>query len=621
MVAPFSSRMTVIAVGLLFIAAAVVGIVWSSVAQQRGSELVRRTMEVESRLYRLLSLIEDAETGQRGYLLTTDESYLAPYSNAAVALGGEFKSLAALITDPGQQQALATLEHQTQERLALLAISINHRRAGENDRALDAIRSGIGKASMDRARDNISQMVTTEEHLMDLRQSYLERTTNWLFIGTIAIIMMVIALALIAVVNERRQSRGLAASRNSLALANEKLVQEGAQRGVVEQQLRQSQKMDAIGQLTGGIAHDFNNMLAIVIGSLNILKRRLSRGESNLERFVDSAMEGAERAAALTHRLLAFSRQQPLAPEPIEINKFVAGMSEMLRRTLGENVRLETILAGGLWRTHADGSQLENTLLNLAVNARDSMPDSGRLTIETANSSLDDAYAAEYPDVAAGQYVMVAVSDNGAGMSPQVLAQAFDPFFTTKGVGRGTGLGLSQVHGFVKQSGGHIKIYSEPGQGTTVKLYLPRFLGIGEPVTRPQSINVVPTGNAKQIILVVEDEPRVRHLTVEMLRELGYTVLEADGAASALLVLKTSPEVNLLFTDIVMPEVNGRQLADEAQRNDAALKVLFTSGYTSSAIVHNGVLDDGVQLISKPFTLDQLANKVRGVFDAPRQYH
>jgi signal transduction histidine kinase/CheY-like chemotaxis protein len=621
MVAPFSSRMTVIAVGLLFIAAAVVGIVWSSVAQQRGSESVRRTMEVESRLYRLLSLVEDAETGQRGYLLTTDESYLAPYSNAAAALGGEFKSLTALITDPGQQQALATLAQQTQERLALLAISINHRRAGESDRALDAIRSGVGKASMDRARDNISQMVTTEEHLMDLRQSYLERTTNWLFIGTIAIIMMVIALALIAVVNERRQSRGLAASRNSLALANEKLVQEGAQRGLVEQQLRQSQKMDAIGQLTGGIAHDFNNMLAIVIGSLNILKRRLSRGESNLERFVDSAMEGAERAATLTHRLLAFSRQQPLAPEPIEINKFVAGMSEMLRRTLGENVRLETILAGGLWRTHADGSQLENTLLNLAVNARDSMPDSGRLTIETANSSLDDAYAAEYPDVAAGQYVMVAVSDNGAGMSPHVLAQAFDPFFTTKGVGRGTGLGLSQVHGFVKQSGGHIKIYSEPGQGTTVKLYLPRFLGIGEPVTRPQSINVVPTGNAKQIILVVEDEPRVRHLTVEMLRELGYTVLEADGAASALLLLKTSPEVNLLFTDIVMPEVNGRQLADEAQRNDAALKVLFTSGYTSSAIVHNGVLDDGVQLISKPFTLDQLANKVRGVFDAPRQYH
>jgi CheY-like chemotaxis protein len=293
----------------------------------------------------------------------------------------------------------------------------------------------------------------------------------------------------------------------------------------------------------------------------------------------------------------------------------------MLRRSLGESVRLETVLAGGLWPTYADGGQLENALLNLAVNARDSMLDSGRLTIETANTSLDHSYAAVHPDLVAGEYVMVAVSDNGSGMSPDVIAKAFDPFFTTKGVGRGTGLGLSQVHGFVKQSGGHIKIYSEPGQGSTVKMYLPRFMGTGVPLTKPPSISLVPTGSAKQIILVVEDEGRVRHLTVEMLRELGYTVLEADSASSALRLLKTSPEVNLLFTDIVMPDVNGRQLADEAQRNDVGLKVLFTSGYTSSAIVHNGVLDDGVQLISKPFTLEQLANKVRGVFDAPVQYH
>jgi len=437
----------------------------------------------------------------------------------------------------------------------------------------------------------------------------------------IAIIMLVMVLALMTILNERRQSRGLIASRDKLAAANDRLVQEAAQREIIEKQLRQSQKMEAIGQLTGGIAHDFNNMLAIVIGSLDILKRRLSRGENNLGRFVDAAMEGAERAAVLTYRLLAFSRQQPLAPEPIEINRFVAGMSEMLRRTLGQSIRLETVLAGGLWRTYADGGQLENALLNLAVNARDSMLDSGRLTIETANTSLDQNYAAAHPDVAAGQYVMVAVSDNGSGMSPEVIAKAFDPFFTTKGVGKGTGLGLSQVHGFVKQSGGHIKIYSEPEQGSTVKMYLPRFIGTGEPVTKPESISMVPTGCAKQIILVVEDEGRVRHLTVEMLRELGYTVLEADGAASALRLLKTSPGVNLLFTDIVMPDVNGRQLADEARRNDTGLKVLFTSGYTSSAIVHNGVLDDGVQLISKPFTLEQLANKVRGAFDSPVQYH
>ena len=379
-----------------------------------------------------------------------------------------------------------------------------------------------------------------------------------------SIILIIASSTLYAIVNERRQPLGLVASRDALALANEKLVQEAVQRGLIEQQLRQSQKIEAIGQLTGGIAHDFNNMLAIVIGSLNILKRRLLRGEGDIERFVDAAMEGAERAAALTHRLLAFSRQQPLAPEPVDINKCVAGMSEMLRRTLGENVRLETILAGEVWRTHADASQLENALLNLAVNARDSMPGFGRLTIETANAHLDDSYAAAHSDVPAGQYVMVAVSDTGSGMAPDVIARAFDPFFTTKTIGKGTGLGLSQVYGFVKQSGGHVKLYSEPGQGTTVKLYLPRFFGAGESTTKPEPNNVVPTGSAQQIILVVEDEQQVRQITVDMLCELGYPVMEADGAASALRVLDMRPEVGLLFTDIVMPDVNGRQLAEEA---------------------------------------------------------
>jgi signal transduction histidine kinase len=575
-------------------------------------------MEVESRLYQLLSFLEDAETGERGYLLTSDESYLAPYLTGTAALDGEFKNLAALISDnPRQVQSLSTLINLTKERLALLKESIDHQRKGERVQALDVIRSGVGKAVMDRARDNIAQMVVEEERLLDIRQRDLERITYWLFAGMLLVIMLVIALALIAIANERRQTLGLAASRDFLALANERLVQEAIQRGLIEQQLRQSQKMEAIGQLTGGIAHDFNNMLAVVIGSLNILKRRLLRGEGDIERFVDAAMEGAERAAVLTHRLLAFSRQQPLAPESVDVNKFVAGMSEMLRRTLGENVRLETILAGGLWRTHADSGQLENALLNLAVNARDSMPDSGRLTIETANAHLDDSYAAAHSDVPAGQYVMVAVSDIGSGMSPDVIARAFDPFFTTKPIGKGTGVGLSQVYGFVKQSGGHVKIYSELGQGTTVKLYLPRFFGAGELTTKLEPTNIVPTGNAQQIILVVEDEERVRQLTVEMLRELSYTVLDADGAASALRVLDARPEVGLLFTDIVMPDVNGRQLADEASRRNPYLKVLYTTGYTRNAIVHNGLLDAGVQLISKPFTLEQLAKKVREVFNSP----
>jgi signal transduction histidine kinase len=614
-----SSRVTALAVGFVLILIVIAGNIWFNVSQQQGGKLVQHTMEVESQLYRLLSLLEDAETGQRGYLLTGDEGFLAPYLSATAALDGQFKRLAALIADPGQRQALSTLTNLAKERLARLKEIIDRYRMGEKDQALAMVRRGASKAVMDQARTSIAEMVTDEAHLLEFRQRDVERTTHWLSAGMTLVIILVIALALIAIANERRRTLGLASSRNALALANEKLVQEAVQRGFIEQQLRQSQKMEAIGQLTGGIAHDFNNMLAIVIGSLNILKRRLSRGEGDTERFIDSAMEGAERAAVLTHRLLAFSRQQPLAPEPVEINKFVAGMSELLRRTLGENVHLETVLTGGLWRTHADTSQLENALLNLAVNARDAMPDSGHLTIETANVYLDDKYATAHSDVPAGQYVMVAVSDSGSGMPPEVLARALDPFFTTKAVGKGTGLGLSQVYGFVKQSGGHVRIYSEPGHGTSVKLYLPRFLGAGEPIAKPELSYPVPTGSAEQVVLVVENEERVRQLTAAMLSELGYTALDADGPAAALRVLDANPEVQLLFTDIVMPDMNGRQLAEEAQRRSASLKVLYTTGYTRDAIVNNGVLDADVQLISKPFTLEQLANKVKEVFDLPRK--
>jgi signal transduction histidine kinase len=613
-----SSRVTALAVGFALVLAVIAGIIWTNVSQQQRSELVRHAMEVESQLYRLLSFLEDAETGQRGYLLTGEEGFLAPYLSSTAALDGQFKNLATLIVDPGQRQALSILMNLAKERLARLKEIIDRYRAGERDEALAMVRSGASKAAMDQARTGIAQMVADEAHLLESRQRDVERTTHWLFAGMVLVIVLVITLALIAIANERRRTLGLTSSRNALALANEKLVQEAVQRGFIEQQLRQSQKMEAIGQLTGGIAHDFNNMLAIVIGSLNILKRRLSRGEDDTERFIDSAMEGAERAAVLTHRLLAFSRQQPLVPEPVEVNKFVAGMSEMLRRTLGENVHLETVLAGGLWRTHTDTSQLENALLNLAVNARDAMRDSGRLTIETANVYLDDKYATAHSDVPAGQYIMVAVSDSGSGMPPEVLARALDPFFTTKAVGKGTGLGLSQVCGFVRQSGGHVRIYSESGHGTSVKLYLPRFLGTGEPVAKPELSYAVPTGSAEQVVLVVENEERVRQLTAAMMSELGYTVLDADGPASALRVLDAHPEVRLLFTDIVMPDMNGRQLAEEAQRRSASLKVLYTTGYTRDAIVHNGVLDADVQLISKPFTLEQLANKVREVFESPR---
>jgi PAS domain S-box-containing protein len=392
-----------------------------------------------------------------------------------------------------------------------------------------------------------------------------------------------------------------------------RVAQEVQERLRAEDALRQAQKMEAVGQLTGGIAHDFNNMLAIVLSALDLLERRLQHGNTDVEKYVSAAREGANRAAALTQRLLAFSRRQTLSPQPLSANRMVSEMSEILRRTIGETIRLETVLAAGLWKVHADANQLENTVINLAVNARDAMPDGGRLTIETANCRIDDAYANEH-GVSAGQYVMVAVTDTGAGMTPEVREKAFEPFFTTKGVGKGTGLGLSQVFGFVKQSGGHIKIYSELGHGTTVKIYLPRLYEQSE-APRVFAEAELQLGRQDEVILLVEDDAQVLDLSGQMLRDLGYGVLEARNGAEALLVLEQHPEVCLLLTDVVMPDMNGRELAEIATRRRPDLKTLFTTGYTQNAIVHNGVLTAGVHLLPKPATIEQLAAKVRAVLD------
>jgi CheY-like chemotaxis protein len=347
---------------------------------------------------------------------------------------------------------------------------------------------------------------------------------------------------------------------------------------------------------------------------MNLAQRKLARGETDLGKFVDSAVEAAQRGASLTARLLAFARQQPLSPSVIDANKLVSGMSELLRRTLGETIGIETVLAGGLWRARADAGQLENAVLNLCVNARDAMPDGGRLTIETANCYLDDSYAAEHYEVPAGQYVLVAVTDTGSGMSREIMASAFDPFFTTKPAGKGTGLGLSQVFGFVKQSGGHVKIYSEPGQGTTVKIYLPRSSEeTAQDVVLPSP--TLPGGRPVETILLVEDDERVRVLGVETLRDLGYTVVHAGNGESALAMLDRHPEVSLLFTDVVMPGGSGRKLAEAALARHPGLKVLYTTGFTRNAVVHNGVLDHGVDFIAKPFTVEQLARKVREILD------
>ena len=391
------------------------------------------------------------------------------------------------------------------------------------------------------------------------------------------------------------------------------LEAENEARRKAEELLRHSQKMEAIGQLTGGVAHDFNNMLAVIISGASLLERRLAKGE-DVKRLIDGISDAAYRAAGLTHRLLAFSRQLPLAPSALDANQMVKSISELLRQTLGEATVLETVLAGGLWKTHADASQLENAILNLAINARDAMPDGGRVTIETLNCCLDDDYVSNYPDLVAGQYVMIAVSDEGTGMSPEIMERAIDPFFTTKAVGKGTGLGLSQVYGFVKQSKGHLKLYSEIGHGTAVKIYLPRYYGSEQPVDGAAVLREPERkGTQSGVILVVEDEDRIREVTTEALRELGYTVFHAASGKQALQILERRPEIGLLFTDIVMPDMNGRRLAEAALKLRPNLKVLYTTGYTRNAVVHNGVLDPGVNFIAKPFTVDQLGQKLREV--------
>jgi PAS domain S-box-containing protein len=385
----------------------------------------------------------------------------------------------------------------------------------------------------------------------------------------------------------------------------------------LEQQLRQAQKMEAVGQLTGGVAHDFNNLLTLVLGGLDVIGRQMDRlpapdAAARIERARDMALQGARRAAALTARLLAFSRQQALTPQALDANGLVAGVCDLLRRTIGETIALETSLQVGLWLIFADPNQLENAMLNLALNARDAMPDGGRLTIETANCALDRAYVAALPEpVAPGDYVMIAVTDTGGGMDPSTRERAFDPFFTTKDVGKGTGLGLSQVYGFARQSAGHACIESEPGRGASVKIYLPRHLGAVAQVGTAQASGASRLGGA-ETVLVVEDEAALRAYTSEILRELGYRVLEAPNGAAALAALAEAPQIDLLLTDVVMPGgLDGRQLAEAARRRRPGLKVLFMTGYARDAIVHQGSLDGDAQVISKPFGFDALAEKIR----------
>jgi PAS domain S-box-containing protein len=378
-----------------------------------------------------------------------------------------------------------------------------------------------------------------------------------------------------------------------------------------ESRLHQAQKMDAVGQLTGGVAHDFNNLLTVIIGALDLDPQHIPAA---MRPALEQALRAAERGAALTHRLLAFSRQQMLVTRSVDFNRLIGDMDELLRRTLGEHVEIDLKLAANLWPALADSGQVENSLLNLAINARDAMPEGGKLTIETSNVHLDEDYASSNAEVTSGDYVMMAVTDTGTGMPPDVLAHVFEPFFTTKEIGKGTGLGLSMIYGFAKQSGGHAKIYSEIGHGTTVRLYLPRLTN--ESRRSDSAAATPPHKGGGETILVVEDNPDVRRLVLRQLRDLGYEVIEAANGPQALTILDKGAAIDLLFTDVVMPGgMTGRQLAEAAKTRRPNLKTLFTSGYTEDSILRLGKLDPGVRLLSKPYRKHELATRIREVLD------
>ncbi|MBN0977923.1 response regulator [Pseudomonas hygromyciniae] len=383
-----------------------------------------------------------------------------------------------------------------------------------------------------------------------------------------------------------------------------------------EEALRQSQKMEAVGQLTGGIAHDFNNMLTGIIGSLELLRRRLARGRlDDLDSLIDLGVTSANRAAGLTHRLLAFSRRQSLDSKPVEINQLVTSMGELLHRSLNESIALDMQLSGQLWTAEADPNQLESALLNLALNARDAMPEGGKMVVETRNRHLDNVFTAAYGTLTPGDYVELSVSDTGCGMPENVINRAFDPFFTTKPIGQGTGLGLSMIYGFARQSHGHVIIHSEVGKGTTVSLFLPRFIGEFT-ADAPLNPAQLPFANAGETVLIVEDDPAVRVLVSQVLSELGYAFVEAGDADSALPIIESSQRIDLLISDVGLPGMNGRQLAEIGRQIRPDLKVLFITGYAEHAAVRGGFLDPGMQLITKPFTFDLLTAKVREMIRA-----
>jgi signal transduction histidine kinase len=562
------------------------------------------TLEVRQAETRLFSAVQDAETGQRGYLLTGDPGYLPPFTDAEKRLMDLQVDLRALTQDGAQQQTrLARLDEAIAAKMNELNRTVLLQQQGRTEDALAIVRTNQGSSLMRQIRDIMTEFDDAELQLLMQRG---ERADLLRLVLSLVVPFSVVLVAILGFLVVRG-ARGYEAA---LENRNATLAHEMAQRVEAEAQLLQAQKMEALGQLTGGVAHDFNNMLTIIVGNLDLLVRRLVPEQADLKAMADRALSGADRAVALTRRLLAFSRQQPLDPKPTDVNRCVSEMSELLRRTLGETIVIQTVLAGGLWRAFVDRPQLESAILNLAVNARDAMPDGGKLTLETSNAFLDQAYVDAHTGLTPGQYVLVAVTDTGTGMTPEVQERAFDPFFTTKEVGTGTGLGLSQVYGFLRQSGGHVKIYSEQGGGITVKLYIPRDLSGGIVEAPVRDPNVVPI-QQRFTVLLVEDDPGVRQVVIGFLYDIGFNVVEADSAFVALERMKQHGDISVLLTDVVMPGMDGRRLADLAMQQRPGLRVLYMTGYSRNAVIHNGVLDPGTRLVTKPFTIGELERELR----------
>jgi signal transduction histidine kinase/CheY-like chemotaxis protein len=613
--------LVVIGFGLVLVAGSAAAFMVLRIAD--AERWVGHTFEVRQVASNLLSDLQDAETGQRGFLLTERSAYLQPFDRAISSIHAAVDRLRGLTSDNhDQQERLSGLEPVIDAKLDELRKTVALVRQGQRDEALAVVKLDRGKELMDDIRARLDTFSQVEIDLLALRQSSAESLRRW-----------VLALICLTLISATGLGVALArATQHFIARLQERtkeLEVEAALRHRAEDTLRQAQKLEAVGQLTGGIAHDFNNLLTIIIGNLDTLQRRLSHSSptqdashlaATLMKPLDLALQGARSAAQLTHRLLAFSRRQPLEPGRLDLNRLLAAMSELLRRTLGESISIETVLAGGLWPTFADANQLENALINLALNARDAMPNGGHLTIETANTYLDEAYSRRFGDITPGQYVQISVTDTGTGIAAEVIERVFEPFFTTKTAGEGSGLGLAMVHGFVKQSGGHVRIYSEVGHGTTVKIYLPRLIqpeqSVAAPPEKAISTSQLPRAQPQETVLVVEDNAGVREYATSALEDLGYRVLEASDAREALRVLDGAPRIDMLFTDVVLPgAINGRELARKVLEGRAGVSVLFTTGYTRNAIVHHGRLDANVHLLNKPYTQQELARKVRELLD------